>query len=100
MILERLLISAGYDKPERLVRPDSSESRGAKFVLSKGGIYIPYGTAIWGIYRMGKLVRGYTGRFVPKNASKYLGDPTNIIYRSLWERRVMVYLDEEPSVLK
>jgi hypothetical protein len=49
---------------------------------------------------MGKLVRGYTGRFVPKNASKYLGDPTNIIYRSLWERRVMVYLDEEPSVLK
>jgi hypothetical protein len=49
---------------------------------------------------MGKLVRGYTGRFVPKNSSKYLGDPTNIIYRSLWERRVMVYLDDEDNILK
>lgn len=42
----------------------------------------------------------YSGRFIPKNPSKYLGDPTNIIYRSLWERRVMVYLDENANVLK
>lgn len=42
----------------------------------------------------------YSGRFVPKNPSKYLGDPTNIWYRSLWERRVMVHLDENNSVLQ
>ena len=42
----------------------------------------------------------YSGRFVPKNANKYLGNPTGIIYRSLWERRVMVHLDENTSVLE
>lgn len=42
----------------------------------------------------------YSGRFVPKNPSKYLGDPTGIIYRSLWERRVMVYLDDNTTVLE
>lgn len=42
----------------------------------------------------------YKGRFIPKNTNKYYGDPTKIIYRSLWERRVMVYLDENSSVIK
>jgi len=42
----------------------------------------------------------YSGKFSPKNPTKYLGDPTNIIYRSLWERRVMVHLDENPGVMK
>ena len=41
----------------------------------------------------------YSGKFSPKNPTKYLGDPTNIIYRSLWERRVMVHLDENPGVI-
>ena len=41
----------------------------------------------------------YSGKFSPKNTNKYLGDPTNIWYRSLWERRVMVHLDENPSVV-
>lgn len=41
----------------------------------------------------------YDGRFSPKNPSKYLGDPTKVFYRSLWERRVMVHLDESPSVI-
>jgi hypothetical protein len=41
----------------------------------------------------------YSGKFSPKNCNKYLGDPTNIWYRSLWERRVMVHLDENPSVV-
>ena len=40
----------------------------------------------------------YSGKFSPKNTNKYLGDPTNIWYRSLWERRVMVHLDENPNV--
>jgi len=42
----------------------------------------------------------YSGKFSPKNTNKYLGDPTNIWYRSLWERRVMVHLDENPSVIE
>jgi hypothetical protein len=40
-----------------------------------------------------------SGKFLPKNTNKYLGDPTNIFYRSSWERRVMVHLDENPSVI-
>lgn len=42
----------------------------------------------------------YSGRFVPTNHQKYLGNPTNIWYRSLWERRVMVHLDTNSSVLE
>jgi len=42
----------------------------------------------------------YKGRFIPKNSAKYKGNPTNIVYRSLWERRVMIYLDENPSVIQ
>ena len=42
----------------------------------------------------------YSGRFVPKNPKKYLGDSTNIWYRSLWERRVMVHLDDNINVLE
>lgn len=41
----------------------------------------------------------YSGKFSPKNTNKYLGDPTNIWYRSLWERRVMVHLDSNPNVI-
>lgn len=42
----------------------------------------------------------YKGRFSPKNPQKYIGDPTNIIYRSLWELRVMRYLDDNSNVLE
>jgi len=42
----------------------------------------------------------YKGRFKPKNYQKYKGDSTNIIYRSLLERRFMVYCDEKPWVLE
>lgn len=41
----------------------------------------------------------YSGKYIPKNPNKYLGDPTNIWYRSLWERRVMVHLDDNPNVI-
>jgi hypothetical protein len=41
----------------------------------------------------------YSGKYSPKNISKYLGDHSNIWYRSLWERRVMVHLDENPNVV-
>lgn len=45
-------------------------------------------------------MKTYKGRFSPKNPKKYIGDPTNIIFRSLWELRVMKYLDENTSVLE
>jgi len=40
----------------------------------------------------------YSGKFTPKNPTKYNGDATNIIYRSSWELYVMKYLDENPMV--
>lgn len=42
----------------------------------------------------------YSGKFSPKNPTKYLGNPTNIWYRSLWERRVMEHLDTNLGVLQ
>jgi len=42
----------------------------------------------------------YKGKFRPKYPQKYKGDPTNIIYRSLWERKLMVYLDNHPQVVQ
>jgi hypothetical protein len=39
------------------------------------------------------------GFFKPKNPDKYRGDPTNIVYRSGWEKRVMAWLDENKNVL-
>lgn len=41
----------------------------------------------------------YSGKFTPKNPQKYVGDYTNIIYRSSWEARVMTWLDKEPSIV-
>lgn len=41
----------------------------------------------------------FQGFFKPKNPKKYKGDPTNIVYRSSWEFRVMVYLDERKEVI-
>ena len=42
----------------------------------------------------------YRGKFKPKNPQKYKGDPTNIIYRSLWERNCMRYFDDNVNILK
>lgn len=41
----------------------------------------------------------YKGIFTPKNPKKYMGDPSNIIYRSSWECRVMGWLDQNPNIL-
>ena len=40
------------------------------------------------------------GFFKPKNPKKYIGDPTNIVYRSGWERRVMQSLDDNLNVIR
>lgn len=42
----------------------------------------------------------YKGKFQPSFPDKYKGDPTNIIYRSLWERKFMVYCDKNENVLE
>lgn len=41
----------------------------------------------------------YSGRFIPKNPQKYVGDYKNIIYRSSWECKVMSWLDQNPSII-
>jgi hypothetical protein len=41
----------------------------------------------------------YKGIFTPRNPKKYNGDPTNIIWRSTWERRVMEWLDSHDQVI-
>lgn len=41
----------------------------------------------------------YKGKYKPKNVNKYIGDPTKVTYRSLWERRFMTYCDNNSSIL-
>ena len=42
----------------------------------------------------------YKGRYILTNPKKYKGDSSRIIYRSLWERKFMVYCDTNNSVLE
>ena len=42
----------------------------------------------------------YKGKYRPTNPKKYKGDPTNIIYRSLWERKFMCYCDLNDNILE
>tara|TARA_E500000178_G_C16950759_1_gene721157 strand:- start:817 stop:1251 length:435 start_codon:yes stop_codon:yes gene_type:complete len=42
----------------------------------------------------------YKGKYSPINVKKYKGDPTKVIYRSLLERRFMVYCDTNSSILQ
>ena len=44
-------------------------------------------------------MKTYKGKFTPRNPSKYIGDPTNIVYRSSWECRFMDKFDREPWVI-
>ena len=40
------------------------------------------------------------GKFKPKNPQKYIGDATNIVFRSLWEMRVMTYFDSHADIIR
>ena len=42
----------------------------------------------------------YKGKFHPTNRKKYKGDINNIVYRSLWERKFMVYCDENNDIIE
>ena len=42
----------------------------------------------------------YKGKFLPNNRKKYKGDIKNIVYRSLWERKFMVYCDDNDDIIE
>ena len=42
----------------------------------------------------------YKGKFRPSKPKKYKGDPTNIVYRSLWELKFMRYCDSNSNIVK
>ena len=42
----------------------------------------------------------YKGKYNPRNPQKYTGNSQNVIYRSLWERKFMVYCDTNNSILE
>ena len=46
------------------------------------------------------MFKTYKGKFTPKNPEKYMGDPRNIIYRSSWELKFMVRLDEDRNITR
>lgn len=45
------------------------------------------------------MPRYHQGYFKPRNPQKYKGDPTNIVYRSSWELRLMSYFDDQQDVI-
>ena len=42
----------------------------------------------------------YKGKYRPSHPRKYKGDPTEITFRSLWERKFMIYCDSNVNVLE
>ena len=46
------------------------------------------------------LFMSYKGIYKPSNPKKYIGNPNMIVYRSLWERKLMRYCDTNSNVVK
>lgn len=42
----------------------------------------------------------YKGKYKPINPSKYLGNLNDIVYRSLWERKLCIYFDTNPNIIQ
>lgn len=42
----------------------------------------------------------YSGIFKSKNPEKYKGNPTRIIYRSMWEKKFMIFCDLNDSIVE
>lgn len=40
----------------------------------------------------------YSGKYKPRNVSKYKGDPTKVVYRSMWERHAFKWCDDNPNI--
>jgi|TARA_R110002096_G_scaffold69149_7_gene166424 hypothetical protein len=43
-------------------------------------------------------MKTYKGRYKPINPAKYAGDPDKCVYRSMWERHVMKWCDNNTNV--
>lgn len=46
------------------------------------------------------MVKFKQGKYKPKNPNKYIGDLNNIVYRSSWEKKFMIWADTNPRVLR
>ena len=44
--------------------------------------------------------RPYSGIYKPLNPQKYKGNVNNVIYRSSWEKRFMIYCDKNRAVVE
>jgi len=42
----------------------------------------------------------YQGKFKPKNPEKYKGNPCEIYYRSSWEKKFMIFCDNNSSIIE
>jgi len=51
-------------------------------------------------YSIRRSNSSYKGCYKPRNPKKYKGDSNTCFYRSLWERKFMVFCDENSSVLE
>lgn len=40
----------------------------------------------------------YSGKYKVKNYKKYMGDPTQVVYRSLWEKHAFKWCDDNPKI--
>ena len=46
------------------------------------------------------IFMAYSGLYKPIHPRKYRGNPTRIVYRSLWERKFMVYCDSHDHIIE
>jgi hypothetical protein len=46
------------------------------------------------------MYTGQTNYYKVKNPNKYVGNPDNVVYRSSWERKFMIWADKCESVIK
>jgi len=46
---------------------------------------------------MGKFLQG---KYKPANPEKYKGNPTNIVYRSSWELKLLTFLDKNENIIQ
>ncbi len=42
----------------------------------------------------------YKTKYIPQNPEKYIGDVSNIVCRSLWERNICKFCDINESIIK
>lgn len=45
------------------------------------------------------MAKYHQGKYKVKYTEKYRGDPTNVIYRSSWEAKLMKWCDNNPNVI-